>query len=181
MKNRVLNSTIALCTLATSLALMDAVTEREIDSDYSIRFDTWSADGTFSDLSGTIVWDENDLSNSKVEVEVQANTISTGNDLKDEHAVGDDWFEADRFPTISLTSTRFEKQADGFVLNGLLELHGVTKEVVIPFVAEESRGKKVFKGTFVIDRTEFDLGKGFKSLAVGKEVEIEFVVPTSLK
>jgi polyisoprenoid-binding protein YceI len=63
---------------------------------------------------------------------------------------------------------------------GDLTLHGVTKQVEIPFNYSPASG--TFKGEFFVNREEYGIdGGGLKAIFVGDEIEITFNIPTSLK
>ena len=64
-----------------------------IDPNYSIKFSSSKAEGSFTGLKGTIEFDKNQLGNAKMDVSVDATTINTGNSLKDKHARGESWFD----------------------------------------------------------------------------------------
>ena len=180
MKTKFSKSIILLFSVSSMLGGYYLANERTIEADYSITFDTRAAEGTFGDLSGTIVWDENDLTKSKFDVTVEVKTIQTGNDLKDEHAISDTWFDAENHPQIRIKSTEISKAAEGYSMKGILNLRGVPKEVEIPFNVEKEGDKEVFAGSFVLDRTVHNMGSGMRSWVVGNEVEVEIRVPTSL-
>lgn len=154
--------------------------ERKIDTPYSIKFDTRSTSGTFTGLKGSVSFSPDDLPNSKITAEVDANTIETGNKTKNGHVKGEDWLNTAKFPLIKFTSSSFQKEAEGYSMKGNLELHGVTKEILIPFKYTESGNKGIFSGSFKINRSDYGVkGSGMKASFVGEEVEIMFEVPTT--
>lgn len=174
-------STLVLClgVLLTS-AFIVLNHERKIESPYSIKFDTRSTSGTFSSMKGTVNFSPEDLANSKITAEVDANSIDTGNKTKNGHVKSEDWLNTAKFPSIKFTSTSFQKEADGYSVKGNLELHGVTKEVTIPFKYTEAGNKGTFSGSFKINRSDYGVkGSGMKASFVGEEVEITFEVPTT--
>lgn len=186
MKLRTKSNTafISILTLSLGMLLSSAFMvlnhERKIESPYSIKFDTRSTNGTFSSMKGTVSFSPEDLANSKITAEVDANSIDTGNKTKNGHVKGEDWLNTAKFPTIKFTSTSFQKETEGYSVKGNLELHGVTKEVTIPFKYVEAGNKGTFSGSFKINRSDYGVkGAGMKASFVGEEVEIMFEVPTS--
>lgn len=88
--------------------------------------------GSFNDYTGYVEFDPNDPASFKSEVTIQANSIDTNNDKRDEHLRGADFFDVEKFPTITFTSKKLEKNGDTYVLTGDLTMKGVTKEISIP-------------------------------------------------
>jgi polyisoprenoid-binding protein YceI len=89
--------------------------------------------GEFNDWSGSILYDEKDITRSSVDVTIQVASIDTKDAKRDEHLRSGDFFDAAKHPTIAFKSKRIEKAEDGFVAFGDLTMRGVTKEVRIPF------------------------------------------------
>ncbi len=89
--------------------------------------------GTFPEVSGTIVYDEGDVTKSSVDVTIKAASIDTNVADRDKHLRSPDFLDVETYPTITFKSTRIERQGEGDVCHGMLTLHGVSKEVAIPF------------------------------------------------
>ncbi len=88
--------------------------------------------GSFHDVKGTLQFDADDPGKSSVEVVIQAATIDTGIEKRDNHLRSPDFFDVAKFPTLTFGSTKFEKVADGvFKVTGNLFIHGITREVVL--------------------------------------------------
>ena len=166
--------TLLAALLPLSLPVLPALESYTIAPDYAIRFDTRGAEGTFTGLTGTVVFDEDDLAGARFDVTVDATTISTGNATKDRHARGDNWFDVERYPEIGFESAAFAKTADGYAVTGSLEMHGVEREVTIPFTFEDD----VFAGALTVDREDYGIDGPFLiGGTVGDEVAITLRVP----
>ena len=88
--------------------------------------------GVFHNVKGTLQFDAADPGSSSVDVVIQAASIDTGIEKRDNHLRSPDFFDAATFPTLTFKSTKFDKVADGvFKVTGNLAIHGVTKEVVL--------------------------------------------------
>lgn len=88
--------------------------------------------GSFGKFSGSIVGDPTDPQNAKVDVSIDAASLTTNNGNRDEHLRGADFFDVTKFPTITFQSRKIEKGKDGGLrVLGDLTLHGVTKEVTL--------------------------------------------------
>ena len=86
--------------------------------------------GRFGAFSGTIVTAENPLE-SKVTAEIDLSSIDTNNGQRDDHIRSADFFEVEKYPTMTYTSTSVVADGDDYVLQGQLSLKGVTKNVAL--------------------------------------------------
>ena len=89
--------------------------------------------GEFNEFAGTILYDDKDITKSSVEVTIKATSIDTKEPKRDDHLRSPDFFEVAKFPEIIFKSKRIEKAGDGYAAIGDLTMHGVTKEIKIPF------------------------------------------------
>lgn len=88
--------------------------------------------GRVTGVTGTIVTSGENHAESSVNVELDASTISTGQEQRDNHLKTADFLDVATYPTIAFTSTRVEhKGGDRMTVVGNLSLHGVTKEVTL--------------------------------------------------
>src|ERR1700686_4328528 len=86
--------------------------------------------GEFTNISGSALMDPADLSNSSVEITIQAASLSTREPQRDEHLRSADFFDVANYPTLTFRSKRIEALgAENFKLTGDLTIRGVTKEV----------------------------------------------------
>lgn len=120
---------------------------------YSIKFDGGDPSGEFSGLKGTISFDPADLASSKFDVSIDVATINTGNGMKNTHAKSEKWFDAAKYPVIKFTSTQITKSDAGFDAKGILEMHGVQKEIVMPFTFANN----TFASSFSINRLDYNV------------------------
>jgi polyisoprenoid-binding protein YceI len=91
--------------------------------------------GQFAKVTGTLSLDESDLANSKVEAVIDAASIETRDAQRDAHLKSADFFDVEKFPTLTFKSTRVGIVRDGELsVEGDLTIHGVTRKVF--FAAE---------------------------------------------
>lgn len=90
--------------------------------------------GGFDKFEGKILYDAEDITESSVEVTIDAASIDTENEKRDQDLRGEGFLSADQFPTITFKSKSVREDGDGFVVTGDLTIRGVTKEVEFPFV-----------------------------------------------
>ena len=138
--------------------------------------------GKFETFEGTLVTDD-DVTNSRVDVSVDLNSINTGTVDRDNHLRSSDFFEVENHPTMTFASTGVVEKAPGeLVVQGDLTIKGVTKPVTVDF---EYTGTAVdpygnlrigLEGTTTINRKDFGvswnsaLDRG--GVVVGNMVEI---------
>ena len=142
--------------------------------------------GKFNEFTGTILYDSSDIRKSSVSLTLKTASINTGVEMRDNDLRSPNFFDAAKYPEITFQSSRIEKKDDGFVAVGALNMHGVSKEVAIPFTVSDKikdpRGKERFgvEGTLTLDRRDWGLtwDKRIESggLVVGNEVRIELSV-----
>ncbi len=89
--------------------------------------------GKFNQFDATFKYHPTDLSKWHVEAVIQTASIDTDNKKRDDHLRSPDFFDAARYPEIRFVSKRFEKTDDGYVVIGDLTMHGVTREIRMPF------------------------------------------------
>lgn len=150
-----------------------------VKSDYSIKFSGEDASGIFKTFTGNIVFDEKNLATSKFSVNIDVNSINTGNGMQNKHAKGDEWFDAARFPQIVFNSSKITKSATGWQATGTLEMRGVKKEITIPFAFVPKGNDAVFSGTFNVNRNDYGIGKPASGNA--GVIKIEVYVPVTKK
>jgi len=89
--------------------------------------------GKFTDFTITLNNDEKDITKSSVNVTIKATSVDTGIDGRDRHLRSADFFDVEKFPEITFKSERIEKKGKQFIAHGPLTMHGVTKQIALPF------------------------------------------------
>ncbi len=130
--------------------------------------------GSFGGMKGEINFDRENLSDASFNVCIDANSINTGITKRDEHLRKEDFFDVEKYPTICFTSTNIINSKMGYTARENLTLHGVTKEVTIPFTIKGS----TFVGNIEILRKDFGVGANYGGFTVGKTVKIEIICMT---
>lgn len=88
--------------------------------------------GTFKSFKGTAVSQNGEFENAKINFTIDVDSIDTNQPQRDGHLKADDFFAAEKFPTIDFVSTSFTKvKNDEYKLSGNLTMRGVTKPVVL--------------------------------------------------
>ena len=87
--------------------------------------------GQFTGLQGVLTLDETDVTKSRVETSIDAASITRATPQRDAHLKSADFFDVEKFPTLSFKSTRISRTGDGeLAVAGDLTIHGVTRNVV---------------------------------------------------
>ena len=128
--------------------------------------------GNFSGLSGDFGFNPEKFAASFVSLSIPANSIKTGISMRDSHLKKQEYFNVTMFPDIKLKSKFFGKQGKEFKGYFALTLKGVTKDISFPFTVKVENGRRIYEGSFVLNR--LDYGIGGKSLVMGNEVIVKF-------
>jgi polyisoprenoid-binding protein YceI len=87
--------------------------------------------GEFTAIAGSLDYDSQDVSKSRVEASIDATTIKTGDPQRDAHLKSPDFFDAEKYPALTFKSTKVTKKGEGeLAVAGDLTIHGVTRNVV---------------------------------------------------
>lgn len=120
---------------------------------------TASHDGRFNQIAGTIDLDPQSLSASRVEVTVQMSSMTIEPERLRGHLLTADFFDVERFPTSTFTSTRIEEGAEGasHTVTGNLTLHGVTRAITFPADIQVGPSEVRARAEFSINRRDFEI------------------------
>lgn len=130
---------------------------------FTIRHFVTNTPGRFKDFGGTIKYDKANPAASSVEFTVKTPSIDTANDDRDNHLRGGDFFEVEKFPTMTFVSKKVAaKDADTLEVTGDLTIKGVTKSITIPVevlgTAKTPNGEKAgFETAFTINRKDYGI------------------------
>jgi polyisoprenoid-binding protein YceI len=121
--------------------------------------------GSFSNVQGTVVYDSDNPSNSSIEAEVDASTLSTGDAQRDTHVKSPDFLHIEQHPKFKFQSAKIEKTGDGeFKVAGNLTVHGITKPIVLNVEGPSAETKDPWGNTRIgasastkIKRSDFGL------------------------
>jgi polyisoprenoid-binding protein YceI len=123
---------------STSAAVSGAhTTEWEIDSahtaaHFSVKHLMVSTvRGQFRKVTGRVWLDEAQLTRSRIDVGIGAASLETGEPKRDAHLRSADFFDVEKYPTLTFQSTRIEGRGDEFVVTGDLTMHGVSGQVTL--------------------------------------------------
>ncbi len=134
--------------------------------------------GDFTGLSGTVIFNPAALASSSFNVTVKASSINTDNNARDRHLRKSEYFDVEKYPTLSFVSTKITESsvAGRFFVFGNLTIKGVTKPIQFGFsaVAQGTDGY-AFNGEFEINRRDFGVGGSSISLADKLKVTLQLL------
>jgi polyisoprenoid-binding protein YceI len=182
MKNRFFAAALLLlsATFANAQRSQWTIDKNHSQANFQIRhLGVSNVRGSISGITGTIVWDEKDMSKCSVEATLDANTVDTSTAARDKHLKDADFFNVEKFPTIVFKSTSVTGTPGKLKLIGNLTLAGVTKPVVLevegPSTPVKGQGGKMvtgFSATGIIKRSEFSFATSYVgSAALGDDVK----------
>ena len=154
---------------------------RPVNDGSSVQFKIknfgFNVGGSFSGLQGSIKFDPNDISHAEFNVSIDANTVNTDNNLRDEHLRKETYFDVKKYPRIFFVSTKVAPSTKNgeYLISGKLTIKNTTKDISFPFTAETSNAGYLFKGTFTINRKDFDVG-GSSIISDNLEVKLGVLV-----
>jgi len=176
--------------LALMMPIITYAATWQIDPDHSnfqfkVRHMTVSnVKGEFSKARGAVTIDDNDITNLKVELALDAASINTDHARRDDHLRSEDFFYAVKYPTITFVSKKVIKvEENRLKVTGDLTIRGVTREITVdvegPTPEVKDPGGNIRRGasgTAKINRKDFGIvwNKTLDSggLVVGDDVDI---------
>jgi len=120
--------------------------------------------GKFTDFTVTLMSDEKDITKSSVNVVIKAASINTGIPARDTDLRSAAFFEVEKYPEITFQSKRIEKKGKQLFAVGTFTMHGVSKEITLPFqitgVNKDPVSKKMnlgYSARIVLNRRDFGI------------------------
>ncbi|GLQ98395.1 YceI family protein [Dyella mobilis] len=159
--------------LGAAMSAQAAPVTYQLDPSHTMVLFSWSHFGFSNpvadigiDEGSKLVFDQQDPSKSSVDVTMPLSKLDTHVAALDEHLKQPDFFNADKYPTISFKSTGVQKvDSTHYTIVGNLTVHGVTKPVTLnatlnsmgpnPFTGQPAIG---FNATGTLKRSDFGLG-----------------------
>ena len=155
-------------------------------ANWKIRHVAARVSGTFSDVSGTVVIDRQNLAASRVDATINVFSLNSSHRERDSHLLTSEFFDALKFKTIRFVSTAVKPtEPDRGILVGDLTIHGVTRPVelsfrILGFGPDPWGGYRAgFEATTVLKRSDYGIAWGLDMPGggpVGDEVEITLLI-----
>lgn len=123
-------------------------------------------DGEILGFSPVIHFDDAQLDQSKVSVDIDLTTIDAHDTDRNKSLFGADWLDIAQFPQARFETQKITKKNDGsYVAEATLTLHGTVQQIELPFTLsidtkDSGKDKAVMNGKVTLDRSKFALGTG---------------------
>jgi polyisoprenoid-binding protein YceI len=134
--------------------------------------------GSLSGVTGNVVWDGKNPATASVDATIDATTLTTNNEARDKHLKSPDFFNVEKFPTLTFKSTGIQRVHGKLQVTGDLTLTGITKPVTLDVEGPTAPQKGMQGGqviglsaTGVIHRSDFNFGPKFAPPMLGNDVQ----------
>ena len=134
--------------------------------------------GRFTRYKADIVGDPASLEGAKVHLDIETKSVNTANTTRDDHLRTADFFDAAKYPKITVTSQEVRKDGDRVVVKGTLAMHGVSKDLELSFVTAEGMngaGARTwsYRATLPLDRLDFGVGADSVAAKISLKRQLE--------
>ena len=180
---------LALIALLFTVGLAFSADTYQVDPNHSaVQFSAKhllisTVTGKFKEFSGTISYDDKDITKSSVSGTIKTASLDTAVADRDNHLRSADFFDVEKNPEITFKSTKIEKSGDGVTVTGDLTIKGVTKEVKFPATVngpiKDPWGNSRLGFSFNLEINRMDYGISWSKtmdsggLVVSKEIKIQ--------
>jgi polyisoprenoid-binding protein YceI len=153
-------------------------------ANWSVRHVVSKTSGTFSDITGKILIDSENLANSSVEAKINILSVNSSHAKRDKHIKEADYLDTEKFATATFISKKIESTSNTEgVMTGVLTMHGVAKEMTFPFKVlgfgtDPWGGYRTgFEAKTSLKASDFGFGWGIKpNASVGDDIEITLLI-----
>jgi len=131
--------------------------------------------GAFKSFTGKVSI-ASTIENSTFDINLPVNQLSTFNSMRDESLMAKEYFDVEKFPTMTFVSKKLVVNGDAYELNGKFTMLGMTKDIKVQlkYVGNnETTGQPILVGKSSIDRTQFGMKPDSKE---GNVVDFEFKI-----
>lgn len=137
-----------------------------------------NTEGKFGGLKAEINFDKDNLDKSSIEASVDTRTLDSDNSLRDNHLKKEDYFDVEKYQEITMKSVSFSHQKnENFTGIFDVTIKGKTKRIKFPFSYTANGNSNLFKGSFTISRSDFDIGG--KSMVLSNDALVGVTVETT--
>lgn len=161
-----------LFAIASAYPQVMTLSDHDSQINFVIKNFGLEVDGTLKGLSGQFIIREDTVEKSYFKASVRSETVDTGNSLRDKHLRGENYFDSKTFPVIRIESNKITRSSGQWRAVATLTMKGVSKTIEFPFTVEGSKTAYILKGTFSINRRDFDVGGNSVSLSDTVEVRL---------
>ena len=175
---------VLVCSHALAEPEAYKIDENHSFANWSVRHVASKTSGTFSDVTGKILIDRNNLANSSVEAKINMLSVNSSHAKRDKHLKEKDYLDVEKFAEMTFVSKKIEAKSNTEgVITGVFTMHGVTKEMTFPFKVlgfgtDPWGGYRTgFEAHTTLKASDFGFGWGLKpNPSVGDEIEITLLI-----
>jgi polyisoprenoid-binding protein YceI len=138
MKNVIKTSALAgalilACSHALAVQEMYQIDNKHSFANFSVRHIVSKTSGTFSDITGKILIDRENLANSFVDAKINMLSVNTSLTKRDDHIKKPEYLDVEKFAEMTFVSKKIEAKSNTEgIMTGVLKLHGIAKEITFP-------------------------------------------------
>jgi polyisoprenoid-binding protein YceI len=130
-------------------------------------------EGRLTGLDGEISFNPADLKTASFSISVDAKTINTGIDVRDENLRGEEYLNTGAYPRISFVSKQVTQLKPGsYLVKGTLTIRGISKDINLPFTAVPKNDGLLFSGQLRLNRMDYKIGVGSLVLSDGMQLSL---------
>ncbi len=119
-----------------------------------------TVDGSFEEFTADITYDKSKPNASVFNGTIKASSINTGIEMRDEHLVGEEYFDAKNHPNLTFKSTSVALLTNGKLkVKGTLTIKSTSKSVELIVTPTESGDQTFFETTLKLDRLDYEVGE----------------------
>lgn len=167
---------------ATAVATEWSVDNKPSRLGFVATYDGIGFEARFERFDSQIRFDPQQLGKGLFDVAVDVTSINSDSVDRDAGMLGNEWFNAEKFPEARFISTGFRQTGAGvFEVAGQLTIRGITRSVVVPFSWIEVDNGARLKGKTTLQRTDYRIGTGDWETDPTIGFEVEIVVDFYLK
>ena len=132
-----------------------------------------TVDGSFKEFHGRLLYDSTNPSHSSVSWEVNVASVDTQNSKRDHHLATADYFNVEKYPTMSFVSESVKSvDKNHLLITGPFTMRGVSKTMTVPITLSDAG----FDSDFTIVRSQFGFTAG--GPVVGDKVDVHLHLGT---
>ena len=138
--------------------------------------------GLFTSFEANVTSSKADFSDAMFDLKINTESIDTEIKMRDDHLRSADFFDVEKYPTITFKSEGIEKAnaANKYKINGTLTMHGISKPVTMDIwyrgtISDKQSGNTIsgFQVTGFINRSDFNIGTKFPNAMISDKVMIK--------
>ncbi len=144
----------------------------------SIKFDVKASvaiDGTFDKWTASLKFPSRDVTTGILDIRIDAASVNTGSGMKDGKLKSKDFFDVDKDPYITFTSTKtVQTSPTTFDVTGNFTIRGVSKQETLHVaITGKGTGSGTIKGVMAFDRKDYGMNSGIPFIKIADRVEVD--------